>query len=309
MLRLDDRWVWDWWLADTGTEYHLFFLNAPRSLGEQAERHRHATIGRAVSSDLREWRLLPDALVPGPAGSWDDGATWTGSTIEHDGTWYTFYTGVSLAEPDVQRIGLATSPDLGAWTKHGSNPLIELDSRWYETLDQHAWRDQTWRDPWVFADPGSDGFHALITARVKEGQPDARGVIGHARSADLLEWEVRAPLSKPGDFGHLEVPQVEEVDGIPVLLFSCAAADIGAARRGRRSDEHTGTFIATGESLLGPWDIAGARVIPVPDLYSARIVRDRTGEWQVLGFLDGAERGEFIGELSDPFPLKGMGMP
>ena len=60
--------------------------------------------------------------------------------------------------------------------------------------------------------------------------------------------------------------------------------------------------------MLGPWDIAGARVIPVPDLYSARIVRDRAGEWQVLGFYDGSERGEFIGELSDPIPFVGLGL-
>ncbi|MFV2064596.1 MAG: glycosyl hydrolase family 32, partial [Chloroflexota bacterium] len=218
MLKLDDRWVWDWWLADTGSEYHLFFLQAPRSLGEQTRRHRNATIGHAVSTDLREWRLLPDALAPGPAGSWDDGATWTGSTIAHDGTWYTYYTGVSSADPDVQRIGLATSPDLSTWTKHAANPILELDPRCYEVLDRDAWRDQAWRDPWVFPDPDGDGFHALITARAAEGEPDGRGVIGHARSADLLHWEVRPPLSEPGEFGHLEVPQVEIVDGTPVLL-------------------------------------------------------------------------------------------
>ena len=33
MLRLDDLWVWDSWVADDGDLYHLFFLQAPRSLG------------------------------------------------------------------------------------------------------------------------------------------------------------------------------------------------------------------------------------------------------------------------------------
>jgi len=206
MLRLPDKWVWDWWLADTGTQFHLFFLQAPRSLGEQIKRHRHATVGHAISTDLREWQVLPDALAPGPAGSWDDGSTWTGSTLNHEGLWYTFYTGVSKAQRDVQRVGLATSPDLLSWTRHPANPLIELDPRWYEELDHDVWRDQAWRDPWVFPDSGGAGFHALLTARAVSGAPDARGVIGHAWSANLVDWEVvRGPgRVDAGAVGHRE---------------------------------------------------------------------------------------------------------
>ena len=66
--------------------------------------------------------------------------------------------------------------------------------------------------------------------------------------------------------------------------------------------------MAVGESLLGPWDIAGARRIPVPDLYAARLVRDRAGEWQVLGFYDGSAHGAFVGEISDPIPFKELGL-
>jgi hypothetical protein len=59
-----------------------------------------------------------------------------------------------------------------------------------------------------------------------------------------------------------------------------------------------------------PWlDISGARRLEVPELYSARIVRERGGTWQVLGFLDGSERGEFAGVLSDPVPLRDLGLP
>ena len=46
-LRLSDKWVWDSWIADTGREFHLFYLQAPRSLGDQLERHWHATVGHA----------------------------------------------------------------------------------------------------------------------------------------------------------------------------------------------------------------------------------------------------------------------
>ena len=303
-LRLPDRWVWDSWIADTGREFHLFYLQAPRSLEDQAERHWHATVGHAVSADLHDWTVLqPDALGPGPKGSWEDMATWTGSVIEHEGTWYWLYTGGRAVLGGVdQRIGLATSTDLSTWDKHPANPVLEMDPRWYELVEYDAWRD-----PWIARDPDGDGFHALITARAKHGPADARGVIGHAWSADLISWEVRPPLTEPGVFGHLEVPQVEVVEGRPVLLFSVAADRIPAtsvpAPDGGRSNT---SFVAFGESLLGPWDIAGAQPITVPDLYAARLVRDRAGEWQLIGFRDGSGRGQFAGEIIDPVPFDSL---
>ena len=305
MLRLPDKWVWDFWIADTGSEFHLFYLQAPRSLGDQAARHVNATVGHAVSADLYAWRVLDDALTPGVPGAWDDLATWTGSIIEHDRMWWMLYTGTTAAHDGVtQRIGLATSTDLSTWTKHPGNPLLELDPRWYELVESDAWRD-----PWLLADPEGHGFHALITARATQGPTDARGVIGHAWSADLVHWEVRPPLTEPGEFGHLEVPQVEIVDGVPVLLFSVAADRLSATRRTRLRSEDSGSLLARGDSLLGPWDIEGAQRIPLPDLYSARLVRDRDGEWQLLGFIDGSARDAFVGAISDPVPLRELGLP
>src|ERR1700761_6905642 len=109
-LRLQDKWVWDFWFARDQDEHHVFYLQAPRDLGDPELRHRNATIGHAVSTDLEHWRVLPDALRPGQPGDWDDIATWTGSVIEHDGRWHMLYTGISSAENGlVQRVGLATS--------------------------------------------------------------------------------------------------------------------------------------------------------------------------------------------------------
>ena len=64
MLRLDDHWVWDSWVADDGRTYHLFFLQAPRSLGDPDLRHVHATVGHATSTDLVSWRYLGQCLGP-----------------------------------------------------------------------------------------------------------------------------------------------------------------------------------------------------------------------------------------------------
>ncbi len=308
MLRFEDRWIWDFWLAETRGAYHVFFLQAPKALGDPTLRHKNATIGHAVSRDLTSWTVLADALGPGSAGAWDDLATWTGSVVQHNGMWYMLYTGVSSVDGGVvQKIGLATSPDLVTWTKHAANPVLVSDTRWYEELDPMSWREQAWRDPWIVRDPDRQGFHALITARAAHGPTDGRGVLGHATSEDLVSWTVQPPLSEPGDFGHLEVPQVEIVDGTAVLIFSIAARDISQRRRSRQAAA-TATYVCAGRSLLGPFDLAAAQPVRVPDLYSGRLVRRRDGSWVMLGFIDGEADRRFVGEIGDPIPIAELGL-
>jgi beta-fructofuranosidase len=153
-LYLPDHWLWDFWFAQDGDDVHVFFLHAPRALGDPELRHRNARIGHAVSRDLRAWELLPPVLTPGSPGAFDEVATWTGSVLRHDGHWHLFYTGLSIGEAGaVQRIGLATSDDLVHWRKHEANPVLEADARWYELLDLDAWFNQAWRDPWLFHHP------------------------------------------------------------------------------------------------------------------------------------------------------------
>ena len=327
-LRLPDKWLWDFWLAQDGPDYHVFYLQAPRALENADLRHWNVSIGHAVSQDLRDWRVLPDALHPSLAGSgaWDSYTTWTGSIIRHGGLWYLFYTGGNRAEKGlIQRIGLATSADLIHWEKHPANPLIVADPRWYELLDLDLWHDQAWRDPWVFrglerADgghPGDDGhpgdngrpgdFHALITARVNYGPADGRGVIGHARSEDLIHWEVLPPVTEPGDFGHMEVPQLVEINDRYYLLF-CTFAVMHSSRWRQRTGREPviGIHYLVADDALGPFHyctdefLVGDRI---GSLYTGKLVPGPDGEWVFLTSRLFAPDGTFIGELSDPFPV------
>lgn len=295
MLRLPDHWVWDSWHAHDGAEHHLFFLRASRALLEPDRRHHRASIGHATSTDLRDWKLKPDALVHSDVPAWDDRALWTGSVVRQpDGLWRMFFTAISHAERGlVQRIGTAVSDDLVTWTRSEDNPLLEADARWYEKLDPGVWFEEAWRDPYVFADPEGDGWHMLITARAGGG-----GVVGHARSEDLVAWEVMPPLSAPAGFGHLEVMRTEVIDGQPVLMFSCGPDCMDVPRDGA-------VWIAPGESLLGPWDVEGAVALEHPSLYAAQFIRDGEG-WTVLGFRD-TEDGVFHGEIMDPLPVERCG--
>ena len=301
MLRLADSWIWDCWFADDGRSHHVFFLKAPRALGDPELRHFNVAIGHATSEDLIHWITAADVLAPAASPAFDDVATWTGSVARGpDGTWFMFYTGGTNTRAGVkQRIGVATSADLGAWQRQGASPVAECDPRWYELLGPG--RDEAWRDPCVFPDPGGDGWHMLVTARSKNGAAGQRGVVGHSRSADLVQWQVQPPLSRPDTgFWHLEVPQVEVVDGRPVLIFSCLPAQLS---RERRDASGPGAiWCVPSDSVLGPFDTRRAVPLAGEDLYSGRLVRSRAGQWVMLAFRN-VGLGGFVGEISDPMPV------
>jgi beta-fructofuranosidase len=306
-LRLPDKWVWDFWLAREGGRHHAFYLQAPRALGCSDLRHRNASVGHAVSTDLRAWTVLPDALHPGEPGSWDDIATWTGSVIRHDGRWQMLYTGIGAADDGlVQRVGLATSDDLVHWTKHPENPVLEADGRWYELLDLTRWRDQSWRDPWLVADPDGAGVRVLLTARSPDGAADGAGVIAQARSADLVHWEVLPPLTSPGEFAQVECPQLVEVDGRELILFSCLEQDHSAVRRARLGRPGTtGTFVfakVDGAYVPSTRPVADPTG-PAGPLYAGKLVEAEAGDWRFVGFRGAGDR-DFVGELSDPVPVR-----
>ena len=310
MLELKDKWVWDFWLCRHRDAHHMFYLQAPRALGDERLRHFNASLGHAVSEDLKNWRVLPDALHPGSSGSWDDLATWTGSVIEADGTWYLFYTGVNQAEKGlIQRIGAARSSDLIHWERVGDAPLIEADPTWYERLNLDAWHDEAWRDPWVFKH--EDRYHALITARCKSGAPDGRGVIGHAVSNDLLNWKVGPPLSEPGAFGQLEVPQLIEVNGHYRLLFSTdrfSHSKPYVSATGQRPV--TGTAWLHADSPLGPFRLPSDPWLfadEVGSRYSGKVIAVGDASWTCLAFENYSKDGSFAGRILNPFLVSAPG--
>ncbi len=307
MFDLRDSWVWDYWFADDGQRYHLFFLYASKALRNPDDRHHYASVGHAVSDDLVSWQRIEDALVRGARGDFDDLATWTGSIVrdpDPGGGWHLFYTGATLTAEgkNVQSIGHAVSADLVAWHKTAGNPILRADPRWYETLDSGAWQDEAFRDPWVFPDPAGRGWHMLVTARANSGPVFGRGVVGHAVSADLASWTLGPPLSRPAadGFGQLEVTQVEVVEGRPVLIFSCLGQHAMPARRA----EQGGIWAVNAESVTGPFDVGAAYRLSGDEHYVGRLLRRHDDDrWVMFAFRNKGARGEFTGGITDPMPV------
>ncbi len=115
-------------------------------------------------------------LVPCGAANELDAALGTGSTIYHDGTYYTFYTAHSPNPASTSGINeavmLATSADFKSWTKNRTVLVTGGDK--YSNAD--------FRDPFVFK--GDDNmFHMLVSTRL-----NGKGVLAEYTSSDLLEW-------------------------------------------------------------------------------------------------------------------------
>lgn len=304
MFTLPSSWTWDFWLADDGEQFHLFYLKASRALHDPDRRHWRASIGHAVSTDLRSWHEVADAVVAADSPAFDDMAVWTGSVVRHDdGRWRMFYTGVSRAEGgSVQRIGSVVSADLYTWHREAGAVPLEAVVDWYEKRADQAWPDEAWRDPWVLRDPADPDWHMLVTARGRTGTTQGRGVVGHATSHDLLTWTVQPPLTQTGHgFGQLEVLEVACVEDSWVLLFSCLGSELDPSRRA--DDGSGGVWVAPAKGPLGPFEVADAYRLTDEQFYAGRLVQDRMGAWWLLAFHHTAADGSWGGHLSDPMAV------
>ena len=303
-FNLSDHWVWDFWLADDGTRHHLFYLHAPKSLGNPDLRHRNARIGHASSADLITWTNHGLVFDAGAPGSFDGSATWTGSVIrDPSGLWRMFYTGSRFLAPDsaanIESIGLATSEDLVTWTKR-RGPICVAEPGLYETLGTSSWPEEAWRDPWVFWNQADQHWHMLITARSKHGTEPDRGVMGHATSTDLVSWEVQPALSEPGSgFAHLEVFQLVTIEGRRHMVFCCDSAKLV----GEKAGQVGGIWSLPVERFPAPIDFSQARRLVDERLYAGRIAFDREGKPFLLAFNNVTADGEFIGGICDPIPV------
>lgn len=303
VLKYDDRYVWDHWIFDDGEKFHMFYLQATRHTDNASERHLNASIGHATSEDLKHWVEVGTALTNSSQGAWDDVATWTGSVVQNPSTrqYFLFYTGVHRSgEGLVQSIGLATSRDLVDWTKIGDSPVAKVNPDFY-ACQENGSHDTDFRDPWVFFDKRDSKWHMLITATSStDSRVTSRGVVGHAISEDLLNWKVLPPLTGSSGFGQTEVLQVIEENGKFIGIFCCGSDYI----KDKPERFTTGTYSVPIDSPTGPFHFARADIFNAPNIYAGRLIRDREGQLNLIGFLTASRDSQAPCEISDPIPVR-----
>ncbi len=177
--------AWDSFWLDTpevvhdDAGYKLYYYGSTSSEAEGA------SIGLATSADglhFVRWGTEP-VLRPGPEGSWDE--RWVESPavlwLAEKGLYLMWYTGVDASWR--VRVGLATSPDGVAWTKHPDNPVLDLG-------ESGSWEDLWAGVPGVIRWEG--GFlmvySGVSAADLADGAADDIGV-GLAFSQDGITWQ------------------------------------------------------------------------------------------------------------------------
>ena len=309
VVALKDKWIWAFWLVRNSDDWHIYFLQADKSLGDPELRHRNVTQGHAVSKDLRNWTHLGTCFAPAPRPAWDDWTTWTGSVLQgSDGVWHLYYTGTNHGDGGLQqRIGHATSTDLHRWQRVGSGLALDISGPDYEEYAPGGWPDRAMRDPWVMKNPKGDGWLMYFTARVPgAAEPNAGGSIGFATSRDFYTWTIRPPVYRGGMFGEMEDSQVFEHKGRWYCMF-CASGDhwSNEYRAFNPQNPVSGTHYLIADNPMGPWQVA-----PGPFFDGARPCRRYTGKvvetgagLVLMSFLSTTPEMNFVGEVSDPIPV------
>ncbi|MEJ7616684.1 MAG: hypothetical protein WKF30_06875, partial [Pyrinomonadaceae bacterium] len=243
--------VWDTWYFTRGDEVHMIHLQKKRP-GSKRPDEDDGALGHAVTTDLINWRELPVALHPGPAGSLDDNELWTGCTYEHEGRYYLYYTARTLREKGtVQRICLATSEDTIHWKKH-PEPVILPDPRWYASGDC--------RDLIIQRNSKTGEFHGFYAAALPAKELVDTAAIAHVRSRDLINWTHEPPVFTPKGYGVVEVPDVFYLDSRWWMIC------LTGHPYGARSEFHdpyivSGTIYASAKRLEGPYTEESDRVL------------------------------------------------
>jgi len=161
----------------------------------------------AETSDLLTYSDPVEVLPVGSDPDDQDNWTGSGSVVEHDGTYYMFYTGHNQNITPVEAVMVATSADgdLESWTKQPDLTFTGSD----------GYSDYDFRDPWVFWNEFEQTYWLLITTRY-----ESKAAIGLYTSDDLQVWDARSPLYVEESPLNLEVPEMLTLDGEDYLLYS-----------------------------------------------------------------------------------------
>ena len=203
-----------------GNMYHMWYT------GYDGE---HLRIGYAVSSDGINWQKSSynPVLDVGTSGEWDDEGVSKATVLYHQDQeiyrmWYAGYDGSNV------RIGYATSSDGISWSKHTSNPILDLGS-------DGTWDSNGMSGPTVVFNPntyhmwytGYDGSNMRIGYAFDKipGDTSGDGTISAYDAGLILQFVVGLIDEFPAE--HIGAPDGVSTPSVYRLSLSHVRARVG----------------------------------------------------------------------------------
>jgi sucrose-6-phosphate hydrolase SacC (GH32 family) len=285
-LQHPDRHVWDFWYhfePDTGI-FHLFYLNADRSLVATDAHHMSSQVGYATTKDFMTIDWISDRVLGADPHGWDDTSIWSGDIIKIDGGFLMFYTSRNQATHDgmTQNIGVAFTHHIQSFDRWFRIPSIRIQPQApYEP--QHVPEDLTihaWRDPFLFRH--QEQIYMLLSAKDPTKSIGKKGTVAllKAKNNSFEDWEYLPPICQPGFYAEMEVPQLYKASNEEYALVYSTWAKYDFAPTTQQSGGLQGYFSPSMFNFPGE----NPKVIlpETEQLYACRVIPELDGE--IVGF-------------------------
>ena len=285
-LQHPDRHVWDFWYhfePDTGI-FHLFYLNADRSLVATDAHHMNSQVGYATTKDFTTIEWVSDRVLGADPHGWDDTSIWSGDIIKINGGFLMFYTSRNQATHDgmTQNIGVAFTHHIQSFDRWFRIPSIRIQPQAPYEL-QHVPEDLTihaWRDPFLFRH--QEQIYMLLSAKDPTKSIGKKGTVAllKAKENSFEDWEYLPPICQPGFYAEMEVPQLYKASNEEYALVYSTWAKYDFAPTTQQSGGLQGYFSPSMFNF--PSENPQVLLPETAQLYACRVIPELGGE--IVGF-------------------------
>ncbi|WP_407318786.1 arabinan endo-1,5-alpha-L-arabinosidase [Isoptericola halotolerans] len=232
-------------VGDDGDPWFVYSTGVPNKALGAPMVHRSDDGGATWEQAGPAWSSAEDPRwVRDPDGVAGVKHYWAPELVEHDGTWYLYYSASTFGS-NTSAIGLATSPTLDpddpayGWTHRGPVWRSQAVESSYNAIDPGVVEDAE-GEPWLFFGSFWDGIHA-VPLEWPSGMPTA--------GADPV-----LVASRDGGENQIEAPYVVERDGWYYLFVSwgkcCSGVSSTYSIHVGRSRDVTGPYLdADGQDM------------------------------------------------------------
>lgn len=244
------RHTWDfWYYFDSGQKlFHIFYLNADRALVASEQHHFTSCLGYATTQDFTtiDWGDEDGLnILRPPQDHWANTSIWSGDIVKIKTGYLLFYTSRDCNQDDglTQSIGVAFASDLSSRQWHVLQTKIEPKFVYQTKSLAGDLSIHTWRDPFLFRLRDRGQIYMLVSAKLSKGAIGRNGAIALLKiSAENFaaavrgdcDWTYLPPISQPGCYPEMEVPQLYKnpQGGYELVFSSWAKHDFSPTTRG-----------------------------------------------------------------------------